>query len=328
MNKNRLKQLPGADQELLQFIDERSAIVQKRVASVAQGYTHAFFVWGPGGHGKSHAIAQGLKQYAADFRYYNSDMSAPGLVEELCKYHESIHFLEDMEQLYKDAKAQGVLRSACASPNGKPRVVTWTNKKAIIRFPFKGGIIIAANQPLKTYGNLGAIASRFSPVEWRLSDPELGVMMRYIATGGFEHNGQKLTASECLEVADFLVAEMEVRTRETKVDLRTFTEQALPDFLQWKNEGGLSWESIVRSRIQGEPVAERRSERVDRQRHDAVLAYLQGNNTDERLLLFRETTGLGRRPFYDRIKEARQCGLFEQITTVNCETVNDRPNDI
>ena len=50
-------------------------------------------------------------------------------MEELNEYAERIHFFEDMEPLYKNADAQGVLRSALGKPGGGSRLVTWTKAK-------------------------------------------------------------------------------------------------------------------------------------------------------------------------------------------------------
>lgn len=310
-------ELSETDKNILARIEQKRAILRRRVDSVARGYTSALFVHGPGGHGKSHIIEEQLNRHPGrrKWRHYNSSMSPAGLVEELYEYSDRIHFLEDMEPLYKNADAQGVLRSALGKPGGGPRLVTWTKSgRRKFRFEFQGGIIVASNQSLDTYGILGAIASRFSPMEWKLTDPELAAAIRAIAIRGVTCGGERISPKECCEVAEFCIAEMEAKQRSTKVDLRTFCDQALPDFLQWRHDPtGVHWKEVVRSRIQGEPTVESRADRLFHQRQIACECYRDGSSVRERLTLWAERTGLTKQPFYDRLKEAKAHGLFEMV---------------
>jgi hypothetical protein len=309
--------LSDFDKDVLAGIEQKRAILRRRVDSVARGYTSALFVHGPGGHGKSHIIEEQLDRHPGRrrWRHYNSSMSAAGLIEELCEYSDRTHFFEDMEPLYKNADAQGVLRSALGKPGGGPRLVTWTKaKNRKFRFEFTGGIIIASNQPLDTYGILGAIASRFAPMEWKLDGPELAATIRSIAVHGVVCRDERVTPKECLEVAEFCIAEMECKERSTKVDLRTFCDQALPDYLQWRHDPtGVHWKDVVRSRIQGEPSSETRHDRISRQRQIACECYRDGSNVTERLALWAAATGLKKQPFYDRLNEAKAKGQFQVV---------------
>lgn len=310
--------LSTIDTEILAALEKKRAIVRRRVESVARGYTTALFVYGPGGHGKSHIIEEELNRFPGrgKWRHYNSSMSPAGLVEELYEYFDRIHFFEDMEPLYKNPDAQGVLRAALGKPGGGPREVTWTKAgRRKLRFRFAGGIIIASNQSLDTYGILGAIASRFAPVEWKLTEPELAATMRAIASRGVTCAGERISPQECWEVAEFCIAEMQSKVRNTKVDLRTFCDQALPDYLQWRHDPtGVHWSEVVRSRIQGEPVALSRADRLSQQRQIACECYRDGASLRERLALWKERTGLTKQPFYDRVNEAKAIGLFQIVT--------------
>lgn len=309
--------LSDTDNDILVGIEQKRAILRRRVDSVARGYTSALFVYGPGGHGKSHIIEEQLNHCPGKqkWRHYNASMSAAGLVEELEEYAERIHFFEDMEPLYKNADAQGVLRSALGKPGGGPRLVTWTKAKTRkFRFEFKGGIVIASNQSLDTYGILGAIASRFAPMEWKLTEPELAATIRSIAIQGATCGTEQISPSECWEVAEFCIAEMQTKQRSTKVDLRTFCDQALPDYLQWKHDqSDIHWSEVVRSRMQGEPIIERRGDRLTKQRLIACECYRDGASVKDRLAEWEKRTGLKKQPFYDRLKEAKATGLFEAV---------------
>ena len=106
-------------------------------------------------------------------------------------------------------------------------MVQWHKHRVNIDFEFTGGIIIASNNPLDPRpGRLGAVASRFSPQEWKLSDPELAAVMRQIALT--EYQEYRLSQTEAWEIAEFVIAEMEQRSGQGKVDLRSFCEQASP----------------------------------------------------------------------------------------------------
>ena len=220
-------ELSDTDLDLLARIDERAKTVRARIQSVALGYTCGLFLYGPGGHGKSHVVNSELDATVGRNKWnsYKGDLSSRGLIDKLEEYPEAVHVLEDMEKTFKEANMQSVLRAAMASPDGAPRRITDTKHKRDVNFIFYGGIIIVSNDPIDhRYGRLGAIASRTNPMLWKLSTPELAAMMRAIALRGYK----QLAPTECMEVAEFLIEEMLSRQKDTKVDLRTFCEGALP----------------------------------------------------------------------------------------------------
>lgn len=123
-----------------------------------------------------------------------------------------IHFFEDLEKIYKDHDCQGILIAACGGKKTHKRIVQWHKHKIDIDFEFTGGIIITSNDRLDPRpGRLGAVASRFSPQEWKLSDPELAALMRQIALT--EYQEHRLSKSEACEVAEFVIEEMEKRSK-------------------------------------------------------------------------------------------------------------------
>ena len=314
-------ELSDYDRDLLAGIKDRARIARTRVRSVAFGYTHAFFFHGPAGHGKSHIVTSELDDALGKgkWKQYKGDISSRGLINKLEEYPASIHLLEDMERTFKEEKMQGFLRAALASPKGDPRQITDTKHRRNVDFVFSGGIIILSNDPIDHHhGRLGAIASRTHPMLWRLSDPELAAMMRVIALKGCTG----LTPQECMEVAELVIEEMESRRRDTKVDLRTFCEGALPDYLQWKQGKSVThWTDVVRARIQGEPIAERREDRLARHREIASRIWSEGKTGDEEIRIWKEQTGLGKTAFYDRLKEA---GLERPESKVNATRTEEK----
>ena len=138
-------------------------------------------------------------------KIWKSNMSARILVEKLDTFPNYIHFFEDLEKIYKDNDCQDILISACGGKKGDKRNVQWNKHRANFDFNFTGGIIISSNNRLDPKpGRLGAIASRFTPQGWKLSDLELAAMMRHIALT--EYESDKLTLVEAWEIAEFVIA--------------------------------------------------------------------------------------------------------------------------
>jgi hypothetical protein len=298
-----------------------SKIIAARVSEVVSGDIPSFFLHGPAGHGKTHAITEELDTAPGHTKWlhWNSHMTARSLVEHLYYFRRQVHVFEDMEPLYKNATAAGILRSACASAKGRPRVVTYSTHRDHFEFVFEGGVIIVSNEDLSNHGVLGAVASRMRPLKWELRPDEMVALIREIAAGGFTHRGHKIPPKECQEVAEYLIGA--IGTGKYKIDLRTFCDHALPTYANWRRThagcktwtNDVHWTDIVKSKIQGEAVIEKRQERVDRERATACICYRDGNNTQARIDIWRKRTGWSKQAFYNRLKEAKATGLFEQI---------------
>jgi hypothetical protein len=276
------------------------------VGLVADGYVHASFFFGPGGHGKSHVIKHKLDQTIGvdRWQYSNSSMSPVALVNTLEEHPDRLHFFEDMEDVWKKADAQGILRSACGSPRGGPRIITWSRARQTRSFEFRGGIIIASNEPLTNSGAIGAIASRFAPIEFALTPDEIAASIRAIALTGMTLKDQYVHPDEAIEVAEFVIDQMHAGNA-NKVDLRTFCEHAIPRYVFYRQHPEqLHWKEMVRSILAGEAVVRSRAERLAEQRLIAVDCYRRGSNTKERLALWTQMTGLSKQAFYDRLTES------------------------
>jgi hypothetical protein len=245
------------------------------------------------------------------WRHWNSRMTARALVEHLFAARHEVHLFEDMEDLYKDKTSAGILRSACSSVRGGPRRITYTTMTVAFDFVFTGGVIVISNEDLSRHGVLGAVASRMRPLLWQLRPDEIVAIIRDGAAKGYTHRGHVITAAECQEVADFVIAEMQ----SGKVDLRTYFDHALPSYSYWKHTKApdVHWTDVVKSKIVGEPVIERRHDRVERERVIACECYRDGATCEGRLELWKRRTGWSKQAFYNRLNEAKQSGLFALI---------------
>lgn len=295
----------------LESLNKRAATVRDMVRSVARGYTHAAFIYGPGGHGKTHAVVTELNEYPGPGKWvhHNSHCTPAALRDALALDRDKIHVFDDMESLYKDNTAAGLLRSACSSAKGQPRLVTYETAKETVRFHFSGGVIIVSNESLKNNGVLGAIASRFRPIEWKLSRDEIAALITESAKGGAIVGDWQLRPAECRPVAEWLVAEL--RAGNPSIDLRTWFDHAIPLILQ-SRAGHLSqpWQDVLQAKLVGEVKPERLSERMDRQREIAVECFRCGRNINERLKLWQEATGKGKNAYYRVLNVAKANGML------------------
>jgi hypothetical protein len=304
----------------LEAIDQRRKTIATMIRGVKDGDTTAFFFHGPGGHGKSKLIEDALAGHRK-VKTWNSSMSARVLAEKLQEFPDYVHFLEDLEKVYRDHDCQGILISACGGRRGHKRIVQWNKYRVNIDFEFTGGIIITSNNRLDPKpGRLGAVASRFSPQQWKLTDPELAAVMRHIALTEYQDYG--LSLAEAWEVAEFVVAEMAIRSGQGKVDLRTLCEQAIPDYEQWRDgRSEVPWHDLVRARINGAPVSEDRKTRTERLQYVACEVHFTAKGVDGQQKLWKARTlgegpdgeGLGKSVFYERLTEAKASGLFAQM---------------
>ena len=124
---------------------------------------------------------------------------------------------------------------------------------------------------------------------------------------------------ERLEVAEFLIEQMADRPAGVQVDLRTYVEHALPAYRQWldgRMQGNTSWQDVVQAKIMGGPRIQSRESRIERDRRLACQVFHEGQNEESRLNLWKERTRLGKTAFHERLREARESGLFDEMNEV------------
>ncbi|MGA2616501.1 MAG: hypothetical protein ABSF26_02755 [Thermoguttaceae bacterium] len=300
----------------LDRVQRLAKIVAARVDEVVSGDVPSFFFFGPGGHGKSHVVSMQLdrKPGPGKWLHWNSRMTPRALVEQLFFFRHQVHLFEDMEDLYKDKTSAGILRSACASVRGAPRRITYTTARGSFDFVFEGGVIVISNEDLSGNGVIGAVASRMRPLLWQLRPDEIVAIIRDSAAKGYTHRGHLIPPAECHEVAEYVIDAMQ----SGRVDLRAYFDHALPSYWYWKHAKAptVHWTDIVKSKIVGEPVIEKRHDRVEREREIACRCFTDANNTEARLGLWKQRTGWSRQVFYNRLREAKATGMLTHIVRV------------
>jgi hypothetical protein len=281
----------------------------------AAGYQTGFYLCGTAGLGKSYNVLKQFEDLGANYRLFNSPMTAKGLYQALAGAPDAVHVLEDMERLTADRDEQGVLCSALWSQPGHERIVTWTTGDGSMRFSFAGGIIMLANRPLTDLPELRALASRIAVHELAISEVELAAHLRRVAEGGFARDKHQLERDICVEVAGHVLAECRAAGRPP--DLRLYDNACL-DYLQWEHRhADCHWRDLVANRVR-QSVAHFRREAESRPREErlaeerALVREIVKATADgkEQVRRWRERTGKSPAAFYRR-KRAVDSGEFD-----------------
>jgi hypothetical protein len=313
-NMNNVPALSAEDQSHLETLEKKLQLIRDRVAAVVNGTATGFYLYGPGGVSKSYTVIEQLERMQADYVVFNSRATGRGLFNILRDHPDSIILLEDMERLFRDTGAQGVLRSALWGQQGRNRPgrqerrVTWTNPMESLPFVFTGGIIVTANRPLDDRPELTAVKTRIAPMQFQPTQAEVRALMRKVAAGGYVHEGFPVEPADCSKVCEFVLAEC--RGVDRPLDVRLLVN-AIGDYLQdTVFHSGCSWRDLIAARIRERPTHFRdevviggREERLQRELNEAESICKEAKTREDRLRLWRERTGKSQASFYRRLAE-------------------------
>ena len=288
---------------------QRRAILENAVQSVVKGFTSAIFCWGPPGLGKSHLLTVMLDGIAGKGWKHHTAYSTPkALLMSMAEAPNSVHLFEDCERMLKTDLAASLLRAACGSPNDRQRWVTYKTANEDFKINFTGGIIIATNQNLsKLNGPLQGVASRFRPIRWDMTLQERVAVILKIAEQPSIKGGIKLTAKQCHKVATSLIDMVNDSRSELDLDLRLFTEHALPAFAQSLGNPGMNWLDLMQAKLigQAQTVEEGQGERTERLRELAQKIAAEGGKTKQKIDKWKSLTGLGQAIYYRHLKTSK-----------------------
>jgi hypothetical protein len=290
-------------------LQKRRNVVETAVASVVRGFTPALFVWGPPGLGKSHELTILLDATAGKgWRHHTAYSTPRALMMSIAEEPAAIHLFEDCERMMKTDLSASILRAACGAPNDRERIVSYETANETLRVRFTGGIIIATNANLaKNSGPMQGVASRFRPIKWDMTLRERVCMILHLAEVPRQKCGAQISVAESRKVARELVnMAMESRT-ELTVDLRLFTEHALPAYAMAKSTPGMKWQDLMLSKLEGTAVTEdeNQHERTRRLQQLAEKIHLEGGSTKAKIAKWKQITDLGQAIYYRHLKGAK-----------------------
>lgn len=295
--------------EMLERINQRRRILETAVDSICKGFTPALFLWGPPGLGKSHTLATLLDALApAGWVHHTAFATPKALVLSLFENQTAIHVFEDCEKMLKTEQSSSILRSACGAPDNRDRLVSWETANDKLRFKFRGAVCIVTNQNLsKLSGPMQGVASRFRPIQWNLTLEERIAVIMDLGSRSATKGGVPLTSKECTKVAKRLIEMVNESSVQFDLDIRLFTEHALPAFAQAKGNPGSNWEDLMLAKLMGsaQTVEENQQERSGRLQRLALSIDHETKGTKAKVERWKTTTGLGQSIFYRHLREAK-----------------------
>lgn len=317
--------LPSAKQmqSLLAKVEERRNVLEQSVNSICQGFTPAMFLYGPPGLGKSHLIRSMLDAVLGNSWVLHTAYATPkALVLALAEQPTAIHVFEDCEKMLKTDLTASILRAACGAPQDRDRWITYETANEKLRFKITGGVIIMTNENLsRKNGPMQGVASRFRPITWSMTPDEVLAVILNIAERGFTIGGVKISPKEAKGVALNLLEMLSSEDLPIALDIRLYTEHALPAYAFAKATNNKDWQALLAAKLTGsvKGVGERQDERTDRLKKIALQIERTNLKGGEKLKRWRELTGLGKSIYYRyaRVKEAG--------STRNQESLNVNP---
>jgi len=290
-------------------INKRREILETGVRQVVDGFASALFVWGPPGLGKSHLLVTLLDSLAGSQWLHHTAHSTPkALFLSLMEAPASVHLFEDCEKILKTDLSSSILRAACGAPNERTRKITYETAHETHRISFTGGVIVATNENLsRKNGPLQGVASRFRPIKWELDLQERMAVILTIARTGCVRNGVSLTAKECKRVATDLIDMTRETTSPLDLDIRLYTEHALPAFAQAKLSGAKNWQDLMQAKLLGvaTTVDDTQEARTRKLQQLAQKIHLEGKTTKDRVNKWKELTNLGPAIFFRHLKNSK-----------------------
>jgi len=318
--------LSGEDQRHLDDLERTLQVVRDNIDRVVDRTATGYYLHGRGGVGKSYTVLNRLDERRADYVLLNSRSTGRALFNDLAARPDAVFVMEDMERLFQQDNALGVIRSALwgqAASDGsgrRERVVTWSNERRRLEVIFTGGLIFVANRPLGDRPEHVAIASRITVQQLQPSQHQVRAKMREIARGGHVHEGHRVAPAACVEVCEFVIREAQDLNR--PLDLRQLVN-ALNAYIQAGEFGtGCSWRDLVAAQLRERPtffrdevaVGGREAVHEDELKLVAELV-AAGVSRAEQERAYRERTGKSRASFFRRLEQYEQAQARRETET-------------
>lgn len=291
---------------LMDSLEAKFESIRRAVREVVLGLLVGFWLHGRGGTAKSYTVKQELEKLVPKFKPANiSRLTARGLFELIQADPDSIHLVEDCEELFEDAQAMSLLRHTLnVEPEDRTlfpaRVVTWKTARKTETVRFTGGLILVSNEiPTRFKQRCDALLSRLQVYKFDPTNEEVALLMYRAAAHGHARYDVEasyhLSPQECREVVDVLIEAYDAEN--TPLDMRMM-EKAFNKALYVKHwEPNVNWREAVSAMIRRKldtgcgPSKEQLRE-IAKKIHRTV------HGTEARKAAWKEQTKMGATAFY------------------------------
>lgn len=235
-------QIESTDQKPLTSLEQKQRLLAHHVRMVARKLSHALFLCGTGGIGKSRTVLKVLEEEGIEPVLINSHITPLALYGTIFLHRdERVLFFDDVDSIFGSMPHLGLLRSALW---GSPRVVTYGSSQLPgdlpSSFEFTSRCIFAVNVLPKRNEAFQAVLSRSDVFELSASNDQIIETMRAVSANGF----QGVTRDEAMTIIDY----MEENCTEKQISMRLLGP-AMKKFSYARAEG-IDWRPMVLSQLQ------------------------------------------------------------------------------
>lgn len=235
-----------------------------------------------------------------------------GLFDLLGEQYDRVIVLDDVSEIFAQRIALQILLAALGNQPDETgeRVVKYRRRNSEETIHFSGGIIMISNLEIASGPVLQALKSRVHYLCYQPTDQQIAAMMRNIAANGWPAGNPQLSPDECLEVAEFLIAESQ--RHNCQLDLRMLVDKAFPDFLQHRNGNAEThWKDLILTTLREhvtdlahtpQPKPSQKDE-IEQERQLVLELFETYDKPEDQIMAWHAKTGKTYRSYYRRKKE-------------------------
>lgn len=244
----------------LKEVEAQFGMIRDRLRGVCDGYSNGLYLHGPPGISKSHTVVTFLNDNSIPFEHVLGHLSGPALFDVIEENPAAVIVLDDVSGIFKEPKGIQLLLAALGSPPDGSRVrkVPYRTARGKRVVEFTGGIVAISNLALEDHrsGIIAALADRVHVQKFDPTPEQVEALIFKIAMKGVAG----VAPDDAVMVARFLAGEC--RKLGTRLTVRLFVNNALPDFRMWKaGRSENHWTVLVQAAVAKEFVPQRHAVR-------------------------------------------------------------------
>ena len=292
-------------------LQQRLKVIRDRVRGVAMRQHAGFYLYGRPGTSKTHTVRTTLEEMGTPYAYQPGHLTDLGLFDLLSENHDRIVLLDDVSSIFKQKIGLQLLLAALGNQSSErgARIIKYKRRGLEETIRFTGGIIAISNLELHAEPVLEAIKSRVNYLKYDPSDQQIEALMLEIASKGWSTHVGSMTADECREVAEYLIAGS--HRLSVRLDVRNLVDKAFPDYLQHRSKmAETHWKDLIRTTLEEQLVElhhtpELESREASKRKEQIIARSLENEfpNRESRVAKWLEVTGKSERAYYRRLKE-------------------------